>query len=272
MEYLKRLMLKIIISFVLIVVCSNSVFAQSYSVKFIHQKVDSVIRANIGDSIPIEYRMWVGLIRYQYQKKESEGIKKENWKTRDVNDTTKGFFCGAELSYHIYFNDSHNVGWKRFGLPVDTICVDADFNLTTPLKVRRIPEYILNGDTTKFLDYQQACQLIKEQFPVDRNIEEIRDHYIERTLVQYLELFEVPIVRYETELLFERNILRHHWQIQQIIRCGKVAGYIESIEKKYMNKYGHLYKTKDLERFFYIDAMTGEIMHQGDFEPCAYDY
>ena len=255
----------------LFIACFQQASAQSYSVKSIHQKVDSVIRTNIGDSIPIEYRMWVGLISYQYQKKESGRVKKKKWKTREVSDTTKGIFRGAELSYHIYFKDKHNVGWERFGLPIDTICVDADFNLITPLKARRIPEYILNGDTTKFLDYLQACRLIKEQFPVDRNMEELKAHYLKRTGVMYLKMFKKPKVSYDCDLLFERNTMRYHWHVLQIIRCGTVAGYIESIEEEYKKKYGHLYETKDLKRIFYLDAMTGEIMYQGDFEPCAAD-
>ena len=252
--------------------CFYPVFSQSYSVKTIHQKVDSTIRADIGNSLSVEYRMWVAMINYQYREGVFGKIKTKNWKTRNVNDTTKGNFCGAKLSYHIYFRDKHNVGWKSFGLPIDTICVDSDFNLTTPLKARRIPEYILKDDTTKFLNYQQVCQLIKEQFPVDRNIEEVRDHYLERTLVPYLELFQEPIIRYETDLLFERNTLRYRWIVTQIIRCGIVAGYIESIEEKYMKEYGHLYETKDLKRRFCIDAITGEIMCKGYFESCAYDY
>lgn len=256
--------LKPIICFAFAGICFHSSFAQSYSMKYIHAKADSAIRADIGERIPVEYHIRNYLISYQYKNKKSNKIKKEKLKT--YNDPTKGDFCGGEMICQLYFKDKHNVGWEKLNTPADTIWLDANFNLVTPLKIRGIPQYILNNDTTKFITYQQARQIIKDLFLLNRNTEEIKTHYTERDFIPYLKLYPEPIIEYRTKLLFENNMLRHHWQIKQIIRCGEVAGYIESIEEKYMKKYGHLYDTKDLLRIFYIDAITGEILYKGDFE------
>lgn len=258
--------LKPVISFAFIVLCFHSSFAQSYSMRDIYIKADSVIKANIGERVPTEYSMRNSLRSYQYKKGKSEKLKKKKLQSYTLDDVTKGDFCGGEVVYQITLLDKHEIGWESLRLHTDTVHLDACFNLTTPLNIRGIPQYILDKDTTKFLTYKQARQIINDQFPVDRNTKEVTTHYRERQLIPYLELYPEPIILYRTKLLFENNTLRHHWRVMQIIRCGEVRGYIESIEKEYMEKYGHLYETKDLQRLFYIDAITGEVLYKGNFE------
>lgn len=258
--------LKPIISFAFIVVCFHSSFAQSYSMKYIYLKADSAIKANIGERVPVEYRMKNSLMSYQYKKGKSGKIKNKKLELYALDDLTKGDFCGGEVVYQITLQDEHEIGWESLRLHADTVHLDAGFNLITPLNIRGIPQYILNNDTIKFLTYELARRIISDQFPVNRNMEEVTAHYRKRSLIPYLELYPEPIIEYRTKLLFENNTLRHHWRVMQIIRCGEVRGYIESIEKEYMEKYGHLYETKDLQRLFYIDAITGEVLYKGNFE------
>ena len=254
----------------LIGLCCNTASAQQYTMKYIHQKSDSVIRANVDERIPVKYRMWSNVVNYQYAKGKSTKTERVDWSKTNVEDFTQGDFRGAELKYHIYFRDMHKVGWESFGLPIDTIHIDADFNLISTLKIGRIPSYILNNDTTKFLTYAQADSIINSQFPVNRFTKEIQEHYV-LLFAPYLEQYPEPRIRYTSKLLFERNLLRHHWKVTQIVRCAKICGYIGDLteEKK---KFGDIYDNKDLERTFYIDALTGEIISEGYFSTCRHDW
>lgn len=179
---------------------------QSYQPAAILAKADSIVIALYGERVFKKHFRRVPLNIYSYKpkvnskKEKTEVLSRFDFKRNRYEEgdrPTKGYFCGAAVSYIFTLNE------KDFKIAFDNMLIlDENLNPRPHGFLRQPPQYVLNNDTYNFISYKKA-------------IETARKFFEKRIDKECIGLGDVP--RVDAKMECETFSDKYYWEVRLLL-------------------------------------------------------
>jgi hypothetical protein len=148
----------------LVFITSVSLKGQTYNTKTIIAKADSILRANVGDSI-YQYYHFDNLSWYEYKNSKN----KSHLKYLVESKNTKGNLVNADVRFDFDYPILKGICIKT------SVLLDSSLNLKQSIFLKQIPDFIWKGKPCDFITNERAVAIAKDSMKY-KGINEIKQY------------------------------------------------------------------------------------------------